>query len=45
MTMTQQYVLARRPHGPVSAEDFQLTETVLPDLEDGDVEFETLFVS
>ncbi|MEE6166732.1 MULTISPECIES: NADP-dependent oxidoreductase [unclassified Mycolicibacterium] len=45
MTKTLQYVLARRPKGPVAEEDFRLVETVLPDLGDSDVEFETLFVS
>lgn len=45
MTKTLQYVLARRPKGPVVTDDFRLVETVLPCLEDGDVEFETLFVS
>ncbi|MDR3655540.1 MAG: NADP-dependent oxidoreductase [Mycobacterium sp.] len=45
MTSTWQYVLARRPRGPVTEGDFQLVETVLPELHDGDVEFETLFVS
>lgn len=45
MTKTQRYVLARRPRGAVAIEDFQLVECVLPELREGDVEFETLFVS
>src|SRR6478609_880803 len=45
MTKTLQYVLARRPKGPVTEGDFRLVESVLPDLEEGGVEFETLFVS
>lgn len=45
MMKTLQYVLARRPKGPVTEKDFRLVETVLPELNDGDVEFETLFVS
>jgi NADPH-dependent curcumin reductase CurA len=45
MTSTRQYVLTRRPRGPVSEGDFRLVETVLPELHDGDVEFETLLVS
>ncbi|WP_135451724.1 NADP-dependent oxidoreductase [Mycobacterium sp. DL99] len=45
MTKTLQYVLARRPKGPVTEGDFRLVETVLPVLEEGGVEFETLFVS
>ena len=42
MTKTLQYVLARRPKGPVTEGDFRLVESVLPDLEEGSVEFETL---
>lgn len=45
MTRTQEYVLARRPRGAVTGDDFQLVESVLPELGEGDVEFETLFVS
>lgn len=45
MAKTLQYVLARRPKGAAAESDFRLVEAALPDLEDGDVEFETLLVS
>jgi len=45
MTKTLQYVLARRPKGAAAETDFRLVEAALPNLEDGDVEFETLLVS
>lgn len=45
MTKTLQYVLARRPLGAVTEDDFRLVEIVLPDLGNGDVQFETLYVS
>lgn len=42
---SQQIVLAQRPHGQVSLEDFRLEDVVLPELEAGGIELETLFVS
>lgn len=41
----QQVVLARRPVGAPRVEDFAVTETPLPTLEDGEVLIENLFVS
>ncbi|MUL48241.1 NADP-dependent oxidoreductase [Mycobacterium sp. CBMA293] len=45
MASTLQYVLARRPQGHVTEDDFRLVEMPLPPLRDGDVQFETLCVS
>jgi NADPH-dependent curcumin reductase CurA len=42
---SQQIVLAQRPHGHVSVEDFRVEDVVLPELEAGDVALETLFIS
>jgi NADPH-dependent curcumin reductase CurA len=42
---SQQIVLAQRPHGHVSLEDFRLEDVALPELEAGDVALETLFIS
>lgn len=42
---SQQIVLAQRPHGHVSAKDFRLEDVVLPELEAGGIEIETLFIS
>ena len=42
---SQQIVLAQRPHGNVSSKDFRLEDVVLPDLEAGGIEMETLFIS
>ncbi|MHA4850132.1 NADP-dependent oxidoreductase [Rhodococcus sp. MSC1_016] len=45
MNSSQQIVLAQRPHGHVSVEDFRVEDVVLPELEAGDVALETLFIS
>lgn len=42
---SQQIVLAQRPHGNVSSKDFRLEDVVLPHLEAGGIEMETLFIS
>jgi NADPH-dependent curcumin reductase CurA len=42
---SQQIVLAQRPHGHVSVEDFRVEDVALPELEAGDVALETLFIS
>ncbi len=45
MNSSQQIVLAQRPHGHVSVEDFRVEDVALPELEAGDVALETLFIS
>ncbi|MDV7243629.1 MULTISPECIES: NADP-dependent oxidoreductase [Rhodococcus] len=45
MNSSQQIVLAQRPHGQVSLEDFRVEDVALPELQAGDVALETLFIS
>lgn len=45
MNSSQQIVLAQRPHGHVSLEDFRVEDVALPELKAGDVALETLFIS
>lgn len=45
MNSSQQIVLAQRPRGHVSVEDFRGQDVALPELEAGDVALETLFIS
>lgn len=42
---SQQIVLAQRPNGHVILEDFRLEDVLLPNLEVGGIEIETLFIS
>ncbi len=45
MTVTRQWVMARRPQGAMQAHDFELTETHLPPLQDGQVLIRTIYLS
>lgn len=45
MYASQRIVLARRPNGNVSLDDFRLEDLILPDLKDGDIALETLFIT
>ncbi|HET8724358.1 MAG TPA: NADP-dependent oxidoreductase [Anaeromyxobacteraceae bacterium] len=43
--VNRQWLLARRPEGMVSAEDFRLVETPVPDLDEGQVLVKNLYLS
>ncbi|MFD6062366.1 NADP-dependent oxidoreductase [Rhodococcus wratislaviensis] len=45
MKSSQQIVLAQRPRGHVSVEDFRVEDVALPGLKAGEVALETLFIS
>jgi NADPH-dependent curcumin reductase CurA len=45
MTLNQRFVLASRPKGAPTPENFRLERVALPDLQDGEVQLRTLFMS
>lgn len=45
MATARRYVLARRPRGAIQSGDLRLAEIELPELLDGEVQLETLWIS
>ena len=45
LTLNQRFVLASRPKGAPTPENFRLERVALPDLQDGEVQLRTLFMS
>src|SRR4051812_28019942 len=45
MDSNRQWLLARRPRGPLSADDFRWSETAIPSLADGEVLVRNLYLS